>query len=126
MIVFFAKGLYTRLAGSKVQTPPSVCIVDPGFSSTSLSRDAKFPVNAIVTVLEVLFARSAEKSSRTIVHGAVSNRDPRESEIVNGKYLASCRVKEESDYVWNQEGVKIEKRIWASHFNVLINRSVAD
>ncbi len=48
--------------------------------------------------------------SRTLVHAALeeSNKD------VQGKYLDSCHVAEESDFAISPEGKVIQDRLWVS------------
>lgn len=70
------------------QTGVLINMVAPGFCSTGLARDARMWTRAWMGVLRIMFARTAEQGSRTLLHGVVSGRE------THGKHLSGCKVKE--------------------------------
>jgi hypothetical protein len=70
------------------QTGVVINMVAPGFCSTGLARDARFLTRVYMAVTRVMFARTAEQGSRTILHGLVSGQQ------THGKHLSGCKVKE--------------------------------
>lgn len=61
-------------------------------------------------VRKAFLARTTEMGSRTLVHPAV---EPGERER-HGRYVSSCVVAEESDYVLSEEGKEVSRRLWVS------------
>jgi len=57
-------------------------------------------------------ARATDVGSRTFVWAALAGKDV--GGEVHGRYTASCRVEEESDYVLSKEGGEVEERVWVS------------
>ena len=59
--------------------------------------------------------------SRTLVHAALADLDLKGSKRIDGRYLSSCRVEEESDFAISEEGRESEMRIWVRiYLSVLI------
>ena len=111
--VMFVRELASRLPNP---TPISVSAIHPGFCSTRLTRSVKSnPVNrAVLCVGKLLLARTAEVGSRTLVHAAI---EPGER-ARHGRYVSSCEVAEESDYVLSEEGKQISRRLWVGGSSV--------
>lgn len=65
-----------------------VNMICPGLCSTGLARDSGTQYRALLKVLRVLFARTAEEGSRTILHAVVADDES------HGKFLSACKVNE--------------------------------
>ncbi|KAF9223414.1 short-chain dehydrogenase [Gyrodon lividus] len=107
--VIFIRELSARLPDS---TPVVACTVDPGYCISNLFRgpESKWYVRTILSgAKRVLFARSAEEGSRTLVHAAVAG----EAHSIHGRYLSSCQITEENDYLFTPEGKAFSIRLWA-------------
>jgi len=108
----------TRSLASRLPLPSSLIVdsADPGWCATGLANEIRtnFIVNMIFTVLEKTFARTAEEGGRILVHAAVAPGDE-----VHGKYLATCQVSKESDFVNSKAGKEAEEKIWHETIAVL-------
>ncbi|KZV90061.1 NAD(P)-binding protein [Exidia glandulosa HHB12029] len=110
--VFLTRSLASHLGPS---SPVIVNNVAPGFCISELRREIPASAKRRVAIMEFFLARTTESGSRTLVWAALQG-DP---DKVRGKYLSSCRVAEESDYVLYGEGPKIEKRLWDETIEIL-------
>lgn len=81
-----------------------VNLVNPGWCATSLGRHKPEPF--VQRIMAMIFRRTGEMGSRTLVHGALSGRES------DGKYLSECQVKEQSTYVRSEEGKEMSRRLW--------------
>ncbi|KAF9238480.1 short-chain dehydrogenase [Melanogaster broomeanus] len=109
LVVIFVRELVARLPDP---TPVVVCTVDPGYCASNLFRDpeSKWYMRAILSVVRrMFFARSVEEGSRTLVHAAVAG----EERSMHGRYLSSCQVTEENDYLFTPEGKAFASKVWA-------------
>ena len=105
--IWFTRSLASRLP---IATPLTVNVVNPGFCRSELTRHVSGIRWLIIEVMKLLLARTTEMGSRTLVHAALAGT---QSEV-QGRYLDTCRVGEESDYVIGEEGSKVEDRVWVS------------
>ncbi|KAI5989654.1 short-chain dehydrogenase [Pisolithus orientalis] len=113
--VMFVRELAARLP---TPTPVVACTVHPGFCLSNLFRDisGKWYTRLLISLAGVLFsARTAEEGSRTLVHAAVG---PDEL-AMHGRYLSSCRVAEEADYLFTPEGQAFSGRLWTETIDTL-------
>jgi hypothetical protein len=55
-------------------------------------------------------ARTPEMGSRALVHAALAGT----KKEVHGKFLSSCRIEEENDFVISLEGKRVQDRLWVS------------
>jgi len=60
-----------------------------------------------------LMGRTSEEGGRTLVHGAVAD------EKCHGKYLAECRIKQESSWARSDEGHQVQERLWLELVDIL-------
>jgi len=58
--------------------------------------------------VKALIARSSEMGSRTIVWGAIGG----ENKTVHGRYLDSCTVQEENDWILEKDGQTMQGNLW--------------
>ncbi|KAF7367762.1 NAD(P)-binding protein [Mycena sanguinolenta] len=114
LIVLFSRELARRMDPN---FGPNVVTVDPGVCITDLYRETAptFLGRLAMRGIQFLVARTPEVGSRTIVHAAVY---PQCKEI-HGKYLATQRVKQESDYVTSTEGQVVQRRLWNEIVDIL-------
>ena len=115
--ILFVRALSSHLQSSaSSKSPkglvPTVCSVNPGLCSTSLARDLTFPRSLFIDIYKLLYGRSAEMGSRTLVHATLTDLGIKGSMRVDGRYLSSCRVEEESDFVLSEEGRECEMKLW--------------
>ncbi|KAL4068780.1 hypothetical protein V8B97DRAFT_814267 [Scleroderma yunnanense] len=103
--VMFLRELEARLPKP---SPVVVCSVDPGLCRTDMfwNSQARFMS---------LFSRSAEQGSRTLLHGAIGG----DADVINGRYLATCSVSRESEYVFTPEGQELSKKLWDETISLL-------
>ncbi|KAI6165580.1 hypothetical protein EDD17DRAFT_1453720, partial [Pisolithus thermaeus] len=108
VVIMFVRELASRLPSP---TPVVACTVQLGFCRSNLFRglDGKWYARTFVSLASVLFsARTSEQGSRTLVHAAVG-----EDELaMHGRYLSSCQVTEEDDYIFTPEGKAFSGRLW--------------
>ena len=73
-----------------------------------LTRHITGPRRIFVKLLKAVLARSSEVGSRTLIHAALGGTQKE----MQGKYLTTCKVDEESDYALSPEGMEVQERIW--------------
>ena len=89
---------------SKAAPKVTVNLVNPGWCATELSRHKGSPLFERVNA--VIFQRTAEQGSRTLVHAVTAGSD------THGKYLSECVVKPQSDFVRSERCKEVQVRIW--------------
>lgn len=84
MQIFTIREIATRMAegGSKV----ALNIINPGLAKTELIRHSTGLARTGMMVLHALLARTAEESSKTLVHGASVGMES------HGLYFTNCDV----------------------------------
>ncbi|KAJ7102844.1 hypothetical protein C8R44DRAFT_945643 [Mycena epipterygia] len=90
------------------------------FAREFARRQGSKPSLTVVTryithVTDFFIARAPEMGSRTIVHAAVNPNGKQQ----NGRYLANCRVEQESDFSLSEEGLEVQNRLWEETINLL-------
>ncbi|KAI6094871.1 NAD(P)-binding protein [Pisolithus croceorrhizus] len=113
--VMFVRELASRLPSP---TPVVACTVQPGFCRSNLFRDLddKWYARTFVSLASVLFsARTPEQGSRALVHAAVGDDEL----AMHGRYLSSCQVTEEDDYIFTPEGKALSGRLWIETIDTL-------
>lgn len=113
--VMFVRELAARLP---TPTPVVACTVHPGFCRSNLFRDldSKWYTRLLIPLAGVLFsARTSEEGSRTLIHAAIGSDEL----AMHGRYLSSCRVTEESDYLFTPEGKSFSGRLWTETIDAL-------
>jgi retinol dehydrogenase 12 len=55
-------------------------------------------------------ARTPEMGSRALIYALFAGT----KKEVHGKFLSSCRIEEESDFVISLEGKRVQDRLWVS------------
>ncbi|KAG8213012.1 short-chain dehydrogenase [Butyriboletus roseoflavus] len=108
--IIFIRELASRLPDT---TPVVACTVNPGYCVSKITRNvAEKWIMAMFRTL--FFVRSAEEGSRTLVHAAVSS-----DRSMHGRYLSSCQVTEESDFLFTPEGKAFSARLWDETITLL-------
>jgi NAD(P)-dependent dehydrogenase (short-subunit alcohol dehydrogenase family) len=83
--------------------PVTINCLNPGFVHSELAREAGW----YLYTMGILFARSTEVGSRTIVAAAGGGPE------THGKYMSESLVIEPSEFVRSEEGASVQKRVWA-------------
>lgn len=97
--------LVSRLPASTAPNHIAINCVNPGWCKTELSRYGK--ENLLDKIMAMIFQRTSEEGSRTLVHGVVTGA------TTHGKYLSECQVKEMSYWVrTSDEAVECRKRLF--------------
>lgn len=83
-------------------------MVAPGICTTGLAKDARIFVRAAQGMIRLLFARSAEVGSRTLLHAVT------EGQLSHGKHLSGCKIKDHWIAPWmvDAEGRRTQQQIW--------------
>ncbi|KAF8557653.1 hypothetical protein OG21DRAFT_1482117 [Imleria badia] len=112
--VMFVRELASRLPNP---TPVSVSAINPGFCDSHITRsvESNAVIKVMVRMMKALLARTTEMGSRTLVHPAVESGE----RARHGRFVSSCEVTEESDYVLSDEGKEISRRVWTETVEVL-------
>jgi NAD(P)-dependent dehydrogenase (short-subunit alcohol dehydrogenase family) len=107
--VFFTRALNAHIP---LSTPLIVNTVNPGLCATTLRSSFTFPLNVLDWDLEKVLAISSEEGSRQLVYAAIGGR---EDEVkMRGAFISKNEIREVSDFVLSEEGVKVQDRIWVS------------
>ena len=108
--IMFIRELASRLPES---TPVIACTVDPGFCDSDIIRYQE--KGWVFTYFKKLaLVRSTEEGSRTLVHAAVAS-----DRSMHGRYLSSCEISEESDFVFTPEGKACSARVWVRAITIV-------
>lgn len=116
IVVFIVRELAHAMARSRPgneDTPVIVNVINPGYCRTQLFRHASPPLSWIIATGLLLFGRTGEMGSRTLVGGAEADQGS------HGSYLDSCKVRDPAPMVLNPEGAKTQKRVFAELMEVL-------
>ncbi|KAL1884184.1 hypothetical protein VTK73DRAFT_5320 [Phialemonium thermophilum] len=90
-----------------------VNVINPGFCTSQLFRDLPFPINLIIKLGLLMIGRTCEEGSRTYLTAITSGKE------THGKYMDSCLIWEESQFVRSEEGSKVQKRVYAELMEIL-------
>jgi len=96
-------------------TPLTVVAVNPGLCYSDLGRNESGVQKILFSGLRRLVGRTTEMGSRPIVWGAVGG----ENKAMQGKYLDSCRVEEENDWVFGKDGKITQDNAWNGTLEIL-------
>lgn len=111
---------FVRELGARLPSPTPLVItaVDPGLCHSSLQRELEkyFLLRMILAFVKwLLRARTSEMGSRNLVHAALATN----AQDLHGKYMSSCEVVEECDYLLSAEGQAFSERLWWETIEVL-------
>nr|POF17503.1 short-chain dehydrogenase/reductase tropg [Quercus suber] len=98
----FVKTSLVKDDGSK--NPVIMTLVNPGWCSTELARGRG--QSTPERIMFVVFGRTGEQGSRTLVHGIMADRKS------HGCYLSECKIKQQSSYVRSPKGLALQQRLW--------------
>ncbi|OCL01740.1 short-chain dehydrogenase [Glonium stellatum] len=98
--VFGVRAIAERYPASSL--PVTINCLNPGLCHSELARDAGWRL----WLLKLLFARTTEYGSRTLVHAASQGPGS------HGKYLSNCEISQPSPFVLSDEGKKTQDRVW--------------
>lgn len=104
--VFFTRALSERLAGKRV----IVNCVNPGYCYSNLRGQFKGLRAVVDWIMERMIARTAEEGSRQLVWAAIG--EPENPNDLRGAYISLAQVTEASDYVIDEDGQKVENKLW--------------
>ncbi len=82
--------------------PVTINMLNPGLCKSELSRDG----NAQVKIMKLLFARTTEAGSRTLVAAAGAGPD------THGEYMNMCRVAPTATVTQGAEGRETQRKLW--------------
>ncbi|KAM0322250.1 hypothetical protein ACHAPQ_009100, partial [Fusarium lateritium] len=100
IVVFCARAFADRYPSSTF--PITVNCLNPGLCHSELGRD----MGLGFSFLKLIFARTTEVGSRTLVHGVT------QGEETHGAYISECQIQNPSALVLSEEGKKIQDRLW--------------
>ncbi|PPJ54312.1 hypothetical protein CBER1_06132 [Cercospora berteroae] len=97
--------LATREMAARVGNSYPVVIncLNPGFCHSELAREAGW----YLYLMALLFARSTEMGSRTIVAAAAAGPES------HGKYMSEGNITEPGEMVRSREGTMLQRKLWA-------------
>lgn len=105
--VFFVRAL-NQHAGP--QTPVIIDTVNPGYCLTEFSRHTPEERKG-ASRASGLVPHTAEEGSRTLLYAALGGKN----EEMRGAYVEQVReVREPSNFIVDEQGVKIQERLWVS------------
>jgi hypothetical protein len=94
-------------------TPLVTTAVNPGLCHSSLQRELdKYGLLRMVLVFVkwLLRARTSEMGSRNLVYAALATN----AQDLHGRYMSSCEVVEECDFLLSAEGRAFSEKLWVS------------
>lgn len=111
---------FVRELGARLPSPTPLVItaVNPGFCHSSLQRELeKYCLLRMVLafVKWLLRARTSEMGSRNLVYPALATN----AQDLHGRYMSSCEVVEECDFLLSAEGQAFSERLWWETIEVL-------
>ncbi|KAL4733686.1 hypothetical protein BDV11DRAFT_213541 [Aspergillus similis] len=107
--------LYSNSVGKDGEPSVIVNMLDTGFCHSQLSRENQGVEALVFNLFKRLFARKEEVGARTTVTAASAGVE------AHGKYMVNGVVADEalSERVYNEEGRKIQKRLWKELTDIL-------
>ncbi|KAK0739879.1 hypothetical protein B0T21DRAFT_347139 [Apiosordaria backusii] len=113
--VLLARELANRLDASSPSGNSKVIVnsVNPGLCRSGLFKEIPFFISLFVGFLSLVFARSAEQGSRTLLAAAAGGRE------THGKYMDAAKVVQPSSFVLSDEGKRAQKRVWEELVDIL-------
>lgn len=111
---------FVRELGARLPSPTPLVItaVNPGLCHSSLQRELeKYCLLRMVLVFVkwLLRARTSEMGSRNLVYPALATN----AQDLHGRYMSSCEVVEECDFLLSAEGQAFSERLWWETIEVL-------
>lgn len=111
--------LFFRALQSNLPTSgPSIIVntIDPGYCATSFNRKGQSGWSKkIGDFMEKRVALTTEEGSRQIIYGALAGAGSKEEEErLKGAYIASSQIREVSDFVLSELGVRAQEKLWVS------------
>lgn len=111
---------FVRELGARLPSPTPLVItaVNPGLCHSSLQRELeKYCLLRMVLafVKWLLRARTSEMGSRNLVYAALATN----AQDLHGRYMSSCEVVEECDFLLSAEGQAFSERLWWETIEVL-------
>lgn len=114
IVILIVRQLVDAMSGPRSEDPPVlVNVVNPGYCRTQLFRHASPPLSWIIATGLVLFGRTGEMGSRTLVGGAEAGQES------HGLYMDSCKVRDPAPFVLSSEGAETQKRVFGELMEVL-------
>ena len=118
LVVFLVRQLaqamsHSQSSGDDTTTPVIITAINPGYCRTQLFRHASPPLSWIIATGLVLFGRTSEMGSRTLLAGATAGQE------CHGKYMDSCVVRDPAPQVLTEEGARTQKRVFDELMAVL-------
>ncbi|KAK4670322.1 uncharacterized protein QC763_210690 [Podospora pseudopauciseta] len=113
--LLLARELANRLDASSPAGNSKVIVnsVNPGLCRSKLFNKVPLIVNLFIGFLSLIFARSSEQGSRTLLAAAAGGRE------THGKYMDAAKVAQPSSFVMSDEGKRAQKRVWEELVNIL-------
>lgn len=108
--VMFVRELAARLPHS---TPVVACAVNPGYCRSSLFRamEHRWYMRWILAAAQrMMVVRPTEEGSKTLVHPVVAS--DAHAQAMHGRYISSCEVVEESDFLFTPQGKAVSTKLW--------------
>ncbi|KAK4179822.1 putative Dehydrogenase/reductase [Triangularia setosa] len=113
--VLLARELANRLDASSPAGNSKVIVnsVNPGLCKSGLFDKVPVIVSLFIGSLSLIFARSSEQGSRTLLAAAAGGRE------THGKYMDAAKVAQPSSFVLSDEGKRSQKRAWEELVSIL-------
>ncbi|MCJ1301959.1 hypothetical protein MMC08_004760 [Hypocenomyce scalaris] len=99
--VFYTRELAARTKANNKQDV-IINFLNPGLCHSELARDGGW----YLYILKLLFARSTECGSRTLVNAVEAGQES------HGQYMSNCTVSTPAPLVRSEEGAKAQKKVW--------------
>lgn len=111
---------FVRELGARLPSPTPLVItaVNPGLCHSSLQRELeKYRLLRMVLgfVKWLLRARTSEMGSRNLVYAALATN----AQDLHGRYMSSCEIVEECDFLLSAKGQAFSERLWRETIEVL-------
>ncbi|KAF8526875.1 hypothetical protein BU17DRAFT_39929 [Hysterangium stoloniferum] len=110
--IMFTRSLVAHLP---LGSPLTVVSLNPGLCQSTILRDQKGLQLHLILLCRRLVGRTCEMGSRAIVWGALGG----ENDAVQGRYLASCQIREENEWILGKEGQVMQENIWNETLELL-------
>ncbi|KAG8162060.1 hypothetical protein KVR01_007825 [Diaporthe batatas] len=115
MSLFVAREVAARMSDTKEKPRVVLNIVEPGYCQSQLLREKAWPwyFKALMTVGLATVARTSEQGARTYIHAAAAGWES------HGVYLEDCNLSTPHEFVDSEEGVRIQKKVYAELIEIL-------
>ncbi|KAJ9614017.1 hypothetical protein H2200_002153 [Cladophialophora chaetospira] len=117
MEVLFVRELVSRLGAKQPSTSPvTVTMVNPGMCKSEIGRKGNPVIKVVFALVQLIFARTTEVGSRTLVYGASAGPES------HGEMMSDGKNQEVEKWIYSETGRRAQKKVFDQTMKILEER----